>query len=345
MITSLTVNNFTAFSKANIELSTGLNVFIGKNSTGKSHLLKLMYALCSAKSATSSLDADNFSDLLTRKLFGIFKPEKKIGRLCREGQLKSEVSASFGSSIPISFAFSSDMKDVVVTSEDGFSKYRLIPVFLPPKEMLSSFPGFSSLYLQREIATDETYFDLCQALETPPLRENPSEVQIAVLNKLESACGGEFVLMKQKQFYFKPKNGQMLEVDLAAEGYRKLGMLQRLVQNGRINPGISGPLFWDEPEANLNPSMMKLLVDSLMTMCRAGQQVILSTHDYVTLKWIDLLKQDGDQVRFHALYSEKDGVVIHSTDDYDRIEPNAIDDAYAELVDADIRRSMGGLGQ
>lgn len=345
MITSLTVNNFTAFSKANIELSTGLNVFIGKNSTGKSHLLKLMYALCSAKSAPSSLDADNFSDLLTRKLFGIFKPEKKIGRLCREGQLKSEVSASFGSSIAISFAFSSDMKDVVVTSEDGFSKYRLIPVFLPPKEMLSSFPGFSSLYLQREIATDETYFDLCQALETPPLRDNPSEVQIAVLNKLESACGGEFVLMKQKQFYFKPKIGQILEVDLAAEGYRKLGMLQRLVQNGRINPGISGPLFWDEPEANLNPSMMKLLVDSLMTMCRAGQQVILSTHDYVTLKWIDLLKQDGDQVRFHALYSGKDGVVIHSTDDYDRIEPNAIDDAYAELVDADIHRSMGGLGQ
>ncbi len=345
MITSLTVNHFTAFSKANIELSPGLNVFIGKNSTGKSHLLKLMYALCAAKSAPSSLNDDNLSDLLTRKLFGIFKPEKKIGRLCREGQPKSDVSALFGSSISISFAFSFDMQDVVVTNEDGFSKYRLIPVFLPPKEMLSSFPGFSSLYLQREIATDETYFDLCQALETPPLRDNPSEVQAAVLNKLESACGGEFVLMKQKQFYFKPKIGQILEVDLTAEGYRKLGMLQRLVQNGRINPGISGPLFWDEPEANLNPSMMKLLVDSLMTMCRAGQQVILSTHDYVTLKWIDLLKQDGDQVRFHALYSGEDGVVIHSTDDYDRIEPNAIDDAYAELVDADIRRSMGGLGQ
>ena len=237
------------------------------------------------------------------------------------------------------------MKEIVVTHESNFSTYKLVPVFLPPKEMLSSFPGFSSLYLQREISTDETYFDLCQALETPPLRDNPNEVQSAVLDKLESACGGEFVLMKQKQFYYKPKDGQMLEVDLAAEGFRKLGMLQRLIQNGRVNPGVSGPLFWDEPEANLNPSIMKLLVDSLMTMCRAGQQVILSTHDYVTLKWIDLLRQDDDQVRFHALYPGEDGVTIHSTGDYERIAPNSIDDAYAELVDADVRRSMGGLGQ
>lgn len=345
MITSLTVNNFTAFSKAEIELSPGLNVLIGKNSTGKSHLLKLMYALCAAKPTPTSLNEDNLSDLLTRKLFGVFKPEKKIGRLCREGREKTDVSASLSSGVIITFAFSSDMKEVVVTDEDGFSTYKLIPVFLPPKEMLSSFPGFSSLYLQREIAADETYFDLCQALETPSLRDNANEIQTAILNKLESACGGEFVLMKQKQFYYKPKEGQMLEVDLAAEGFRKLGMLQRLVQNGRVNPGVSGPLFWDEPESNLNPSIMKLLVDSLMTMCRAGQQVILSTHDYVTLKWIDLLKQNGDQVRFHALYSGEDGVIIQSTDDYERIEPNAIDDAYAELVDADVRRSMGGLGQ
>jgi energy-coupling factor transporter ATP-binding protein EcfA2 len=345
MITSLRVNNFTAFSKAEIDLSPGLNVLIGKNSTGKSHLLKLMYAVCAAKPTPSSLYEANLSDLLTRKLFGLFKPEKKIGRLCREGRQKAEVAASFDSGMALSFAFSSDMEEVIVTSEDRFSTYKLVPVFLPPKEMLSSFPGFSSLYLQREIAADETYFDLSQALETPPLRENPNEVQTAILSKLESAIGGEFVLMKQKQFYYKPKDGQMLEVDLAAEGFRKLGMLQRLIQNGRVNPGVSGSLFWDEPEANLNPSIMKLLVDSLMTMCRAGQQVILSTHDYVTLKWIDLLSQDDDQVRFHALYPGEDGVIIHSTDDYERIEPNAIDDAYAELVDADVRRSMGGLGQ
>ena len=48
---------------------------------------------------------------------------------------------------------------------------------------------------------------------------------------------------------------------------------------------------------------------------------------------------------FHALYPGKDGVSIHSTNDYELIEPNAIDDVYAELIDADVRRSMEGLGR
>lgn len=345
MIESLTISNFTAFGKAEIELTPGLNVFIGKNSTGKSHLLKLMYALCAAKPAPTEIEDADLSDLLTRKLFGVFKPEKKIGRLCREGKPKAEVRATFTFGKAVGFAFSSDMKEVVVTDDHDFATYSWVPVFLPPKEMLSSFPGFSSLYTQREIAADETYFDLCQALELPPLRDEPDEVQDTVLGKMKSACDGEFVLMKQKRFYYKPKNGQMIEVELAAEGFRKLGMLQRLIQNGRINPGVSGPLFWDEPEANLNPSLMKLLVESLLLLCGAGQQVILATHDYVTLKWIDLLRQDGDRVRFHALCPDENGVSIRSTDDYSRIEPNAIDDAYAELVDADVRRSLGGLGR
>ena len=222
MITSLTVNNFTAIAKAKIELSSGLNVLLGKNSTGKSHLLKLMYALCAAKSTPAILKEDNLSDLLTSKLFGVFKPEKKIGRLCREGRQKSEVRASFIDGMSVSFAFSSDMKEVVVIKEDRFSDYKLIPVFLPPREMLSSFPGFSSLYLQREISTDETYFDLCLALETPLLRGNANQIQTAVLEKLESACGGEFVLMKQKQFYYKPKEGGCLRLIWQPKAFESL---------------------------------------------------------------------------------------------------------------------------
>lgn len=346
MIESLKINNFTAFAKADMKLSPGLNVLLGKNSTGKSHLLKLMYAICAVKPEHDSSGAPEYADLLTKKLFGVFKPEKKIGRLCREGRQKAEVAASFPFDKAVAFAFSPDMKEVVITADEAFPTYGRIPVFLPPKEMLSSFPGFASLYTQRELAADETYFDLCQSLEIPRLREDLSEEQTHILSKLKSACEGEFVLMKQKKFYYKPVQGQMLEVELAAEGFRKLGMLQRLVQNGRINPGESGPLFWDEPEANLNPSLMKQLVDALLAMCRGDQQVVLATHDYVTLKWIDLLRGEIDRVRFHALFRDEDGAVtVRSTDDYQKIAPNAIDDAYAELVDEDVRRSMGGLGR
>ncbi len=39
MINSISVKNFTAFNALDVKFSDGINVFIGANSTGKSHLL------------------------------------------------------------------------------------------------------------------------------------------------------------------------------------------------------------------------------------------------------------------------------------------------------------------
>ena len=44
----LYLNNFTVFKTLNIEFSKGVNIFIGENGTGKTHLLKLLYAACKA---------------------------------------------------------------------------------------------------------------------------------------------------------------------------------------------------------------------------------------------------------------------------------------------------------
>ncbi len=45
MLKSLDIKNFTVFSDARLEFSKGLNVIIGDNATGKSHLLKLGYSV------------------------------------------------------------------------------------------------------------------------------------------------------------------------------------------------------------------------------------------------------------------------------------------------------------
>jgi predicted ATP-dependent endonuclease of OLD family len=44
-IQSISIERFTAFEHFKAELSPGLNVFIGANATGKSHLLKLSCTL------------------------------------------------------------------------------------------------------------------------------------------------------------------------------------------------------------------------------------------------------------------------------------------------------------
>ena len=103
-------------------------------------------------------------------------------------------------------------------------------------------------------------------------------------------------------------------------------------------------------ESNLNPKLMKDLVLALLELARNGQQVILATHDYVLLKWFDLLldkKGKGDQVRFHVLSREAETgqVLLDTMDDYRAIEPNAIAETFNELTKEQVARKMGGLGK
>ena len=104
-------------------------------------------------------------------------------------------------------------------------------------------------------------------------------------------------------------------------------------------------LFWDEPETNLNPKLYRMLMHVLLELQRNGVQVFLATHDYVILKELDLQKTDTDKVAFHSLYhSETDGeIACHTSGDYLGIHPNAIAEAFSDVYDRVVERSLGDL--
>lgn len=60
-----------------------------------------------------------------------------------------------------------------------------------------------------------------------------------------------------------------------AEGIRKLGMLAYLVTNGSLSE--NGFLFWDEPEANMNPKLTRLTGEVVLGLARSGVQTVLAT--------------------------------------------------------------------
>jgi AAA15 family ATPase/GTPase len=132
---------------------------------------------------------------------------------------------------------------------------------------------------------------------------------------------------------------------MTAEGYRKIGLLQRLIETGALVKGKTNVLLWDEPESNINPALMKLIVECLFELARNGQQVIIASHNYVMLKWFDLLmdKSKEDQVSYHALFRDVDGEIAKETsDNYKMLSANAIARTYSDLYDAEIDRSLGG---
>jgi AAA15 family ATPase/GTPase len=107
---------------------------------------------------------------------------------------------------------------------------------------------------------------------------------------------------------------------------------------------MSGTLFWDEPEGNINPKLMRLLVEILLELSRNGQQVIVATHDYVFLKWFDLLidEKKDDKITYHSLYRDQENnqLRVNSTHEYLEIYPNRISDTYTDLTNEQLKQYL-----
>lgn len=355
MIEKLELKNFTKFENLSgsqaISFSPGINIIIGENGTGKTHLLKAVYALAAAtknSGSKSDLDDEIIIDLITQKLINVFMPlDSKLGKLKMNGAGTdgAELKATFPHDQSISVSFNYNSKSVVIDKNQGYSSYNEVPVYIPTKEVLSFMKGFSSLYLTYGLSFDQTYQDICLQLDLPEIRESAlHEKSKWAIEEIESICGGRFVFNGAGNVTFKAGDAEY-SANVIAEGFRKIGMLSRLLQTGSIQPGVSGPLCWDEPETNLNPKLMKLLVQILLELSRNGQQIILATHDYVLLKWFDLLinEEKGDRVFFHSIQQveQAETFKVTTVDNFNSINKSAISDVFAELYDEDVKRALG----
>ena len=336
-ITRVEMENFTAFSRLDFRPSPGINILIGANATGKTHLLKVAYA---ATAITKT--KDSWPD----KIIRVFLPhQRKIGRLAhrQRGIVNAKLVVHRASrSIGMEFnSHTTTVDDVMVKRAGTWVADVVECAYIPVKEMLAHAPGFRSLYATREIHFEEVYADILDRAYLPIPRGAPDADRLCLLDLLRKKMGGK-VSVRKEEFFLYEKNIGNLEFSLLAEGYRKLGLLWLLIQNGTLSN--KSVLFWDEPETNLNPGMMGTVVDVLLELHRRGVQVFLATHDYVLLKQFDLQMRPDDQVMFHALWRDPSSraVNVESTRDYLAICPNAIADTFADLYERELSRTLGG---
>ena len=345
MITKVKFNKFTVFDQLEVKCSPNINIFIGKNGTGKTHILKTIYAACNIIKSKKKF---------AQKITNVFLPSKGYtGRL-----VKRSNSSGFGSvevfrrikdneELKIRLSISNHMKSYDKATVSGSTKrwfeYPLESVYIPVKEMLSNAPGFRSLYNSREISFNETYADIIDRALLPFLKGPADKGRKKILRILQNEIEGK-ITIDNEEFFLRNKQGKM-EFTLLAEGLRRLGLLWVLVRNGTFSNG--SVLFWDEPDANLNPQLLKTIVKILLELQKIGVQIFVATHDYVLLKEFDLQETSSDKLLFHSLFRNDQTAEIEtkSTHNYLEIHPNSIDDAFADLIDGEITRSMGGLGK
>lgn len=319
MLQSLHLRDFTAFPDADLQFGRHLNVLVGENGLGKTHLLKVAYSILavSARGAKESGGAvptkSYLQSALAAKLRGVFKPDE-LGRLTRRrtGRTRAEVHCSFDhAACNFGFSFNGASKSEVTIDLAPAAWIEEVPVYLPTRELLTIYPGFVSLFETTHLPFEETWRDTAVLLGAP-LARGPREAKIRkLLEPLEAAMEGAVELDAAGRFYLKTPTGRF-EMHLVAEGLRKLAMIARLIANGSLLE--KGSLFWDEPEANFNPKLTRLVARTIIDLSQSGIQVFIATHSLFLLRELHILQQQpsrpGVDARFFGLRQAQTGVCV-----------------------------------
>lgn len=340
MLKSCTMKNFAGFEDVGLSFAPGLNLVVGENGTGKSLLLKLVYALTKTSEDLGRQESpptkDDWQRAIAAKLVATCRPDT-LGRLVtrRRGAERCEVAVEFVAPEGADLAFSfSSRGGKEVKLEKVPSEFLLAgPIFIPTKEMMSSFPGFAAAVRKRELAFDDTYYDLALALEEQPLKPGARPADVASLVALLEGVMGGKVHLEAGRFYLKTAGGE-LEMPLVAEGLRKIATIAYLLLNGSLRK--RGILIFDEPETNLNPKLIVSISQVLVQLANSGIQVIASTHSLFMLRQIQIeLAKSAAKAQYIAL-SRQDagGLHVDAGDSIDDVEPLAMLEAEVSQTDA-----------
>ncbi len=342
MLKQLKIENFTVFPKANLKFASGLNVIVGENGCGKSHLLKLLYAISfentfqGRKPNAQKPNKEILKRRYAEKIRNVFH-SSSIGKLTRLAKSTNPPFALNGliffthyyplaielnySDEELNTVFQYDEKvqyddegeprgvestfNILTVSKKWDS---IIPVFMPTRELLTIYPGFVSIYDSHYLEFDETYRDTCILLGLPLLKGKRKQQAKEMLKPLEKAMGGKALLKNGRFYLFTPDKGE-IEISMVAEGQRKLAMLAQLIATGILLD--NGYLFWDEPESNLNPKLIKVIAKVILHLCNNGIQVFIATHSLFLLQELEILSENNEfkqvENRYFALRLEDSG--------------------------------------
>lgn len=360
------IENYTIFKECQLNFNSGINVFIGDNGTGKTHLMKLLYSAC--QSASSSV---SFSDKVARTTL----PDKcDISRLIMRQKEDKELDAGIriiadtetdnsrnkdkatGKSLSLSLSFGSNTRKsnakVKGKEEEGTEEWKkefngISSVFIPSRDVLSNNNNNDNDSDSHNLANafnnvdnrrfDDTYIDIVSlvkegtSLEAKGKEEKFRQKEARKsLKKLDEFIGGKLYYdVKKAKFYLKMANSKQ-EINLVSEGIRRMSVLSQLIKNGTLEKG--SVLFWDEPEAGINPKHIPLLVDLLFILQNEGVQIFVTTHDYLLAKYIEVKRNEKSNVQYVSLYKDEDNrVQCEIVKEFELLEHNAIMDTFRQL--------------
>lgn len=301
MLQTLLVKNFSVFEQATLSFG-GLNVLHGDNGAGKSHLLKLIWAMGQAGAAGGA--DDELQRTLTDGIIGAFGPLKgDPGRIARRQRGTSLMSAraTWRGGESLGFSNQTGRPDGVIQVHERPSAAPTlqVPVFMPSYELLSVAPPRAN-GRPLDAPTQRT----CQLLERP-LKRGPRDPRVnALAAPIEAHIGCQVVLEDDHGFFLRALGtARHLEVGASSAGQLKLGTLARLMLIHHLDPGAM--LLIDGADEQLNPRGQRVMAAALVRLAQAGVQVFVAAHGAFMLR--ELAREAPAGARFFGLTQDGRG--------------------------------------
>lgn len=160
-LTKIEAENFTVFENIEVPFCSGLNVLVGENGMGKTHIMKLAYAACQASKHDVSF---------SQKTTMLFRPDQSsIGRLVNRNKNRKNTAEitveSDMAKIGMTFSTKTRKWDADIKLEEKWEKQMsdLSSVFIPAKEILSNAWNLDAAVKMGNVEFDDTYLDIIAA--------------------------------------------------------------------------------------------------------------------------------------------------------------------------------------
>ena len=315
--------NFAKLKDTSLEFND-ITVLAGKPSTGKSYVMKFMYAVEEAYFVSSPNIQELLNNIPIKGRSDSSKANFIYDRLL-------DLSTNNSKSIP---TYSNTLKNILNSIFINLNQVSINFEFISSFLDISYKNYFNIKQKKEKIVSKEIIF-----VETPLILEFKSFMRRekgkvpyhieSLLNILDTNYS--FTDEEQDRFIqnFTKKSKEIISGDIESSGdsfiYRtdttnydilntssgtkSIGLLQYLVTNKALKKGSI--LFWEEPEVHLHPQWQLKMVDLFVELMNAGVKIVFSTHSPYMADYLNAISQKRgfrDRVSFNVL-EEKDGIV------------------------------------
>ena len=334
-INSFEMINYAQISNINCQKAGNINLFIGENGTGKTTILKALYAAVRSTEEFQRGDNKNtLSDILQDNLRWTFQVDKLGDLVSKSSKEPLFFSVQLGED-KLSYRFSSSTVSKIVQAEYTGSSQNGNSIFIPAGEILSlQNIILKSREIDKTFGFDNTYYDLVKALRISPVKVNTDQ---SVSDKLSALIDGKVEIDEKSGKWVYKKGNTKYSVNITSAGVKKIAILERLLSNGVVNN--HSILFIDEPEASLHPKAISVLMEVLDILANdMGIQIFLASHSYFVIKKLRILAMKRScSIPCISLSPNK----IQYDDLAEGMPDNSIIDESVRLYEEEINEVMG----